>query len=56
VSHETRREHPEIPWRDVVGIRSRLIDAYDRVDLDIVWDAVEIHLPRPVQRLRAVLG
>ena len=56
VSEETRRAHPEIRWRDVVGLRSRLVHAYDRVDLDIVWDAVMIHLPTLASQVRRALA
>ena len=37
VSAETQASHPEIPWRQMVSTRNRLIHAYFDVDLDIVW-------------------
>ena len=30
------KEHPQIPWLDVVGLRNRLIHGYDTVDFDIL--------------------
>ena len=40
-----RMEHPEIPWREITGMRHRLIHGYADVRLDVVWAVVETHLP-----------
>jgi len=45
VSEGFRKEHPDIPWRSMVGIRNRLIHGYFDVDLDIVWDTARKDLP-----------
>lgn len=55
VSVETRRSMPGVRWADIVGTRNRLIHAYHEVDLNIVWDTVEIDLPPLVALLEAWL-
>jgi uncharacterized protein with HEPN domain len=45
ITRETRDEHPEIPWRRIIGMRNRLIHAYFDVDLDRVWDTLTSDLP-----------
>lgn len=40
VSEDTREAHPQIPWRETVGMRHRLIHAYFDIDLRLVWDTV----------------
>lgn len=37
VSAETRAELPNIPWRDMIGMRHRLIHGYAEVRIDLVW-------------------
>jgi len=37
IPEKVRREHPEIPWKDMVGMRDRLIHEYFGVRLDVVW-------------------
>jgi uncharacterized protein with HEPN domain len=33
-------EHPEIPWRQIVGMRNWLAHGYDGIDYDILWDTI----------------
>lgn len=40
-----REAHPHIPWREVTGLRDRLIHAYDRVDLEMVWAVLDRRVP-----------
>ncbi len=37
LSDSTRAAHPEISWRDIMGMRHRLIHGYADMRLDIVW-------------------
>ena len=42
VAEDVQKAAPEIPWREAVGIRNRLVHAYFDVDLGILWQtAVE---------------
>ena len=37
--------HPEIPWPQIRGFRNILVHQYFGVDIDVVRDVVETHLP-----------
>jgi uncharacterized protein with HEPN domain len=41
LSEETRAQRPEIPWKQIAGMRDRLTHAYFGVDLGLVWRVVE---------------
>jgi uncharacterized protein with HEPN domain len=56
VSVETRAAHPNIPWKDIAGMRDRVVHDYFGVSLDIVWDVVQNHVPPLRERLRQALG
>jgi uncharacterized protein with HEPN domain len=41
LSEPTRRRRPDIPWRQIAGMRDHLTHAYFGVDLGLVWRVVE---------------
>ena len=45
VSPAFRDAHPGIAWREIVGMRHRLIHNYADVRLDVVWVVLEEKLP-----------
>ena len=51
VSPETQAAHPDIPWREMIGMRHRLIHGYAEVRLDLVWTVVEQRLEPLIELL-----
>ena len=37
----TRNRHPQIEWKQIAGMRDRLIHDYLEVDYEIVWRVVQ---------------
>ena len=56
VTAERQQAHPDIPWRDIVAMRNRLIHGYFDIDLDRVWDTVTDDLPPLLDQLEAALA
>lgn len=56
VSDETRAAHPEVPWREVVGMRNRLIHAYPDVNMDLVWTVIDRDGPQLRSTIRDIVG
>lgn len=52
LSHECRALYPEVPWSDVVGLRTVLAHHYHRVDPSQVWTIATTELPRLTTLLR----
>ena len=50
-----RASHPEIPWRAMAGLRDVLIHAYDKLDLQEVWQAYR-QLTGLRQKIAVILG
>lgn len=45
ISEQTRSLDPAVPWRQIAGMRDKLIHEYFGVDLALVWDVVDRELP-----------
>ncbi len=52
---EDKLRYPSIPWREIIGMRNRLVHGYDAIDLDVLWDTVQIDLPQLIQELDRIL-
>jgi len=55
VSPAAQREHPEIPWPQIIGMRNRLIHGYDVIDYDLLWDTVTADLPPLIAALERIV-
>ena len=45
LSDDLKTKYPAIPWKDISGMRNRLIHEYNGVNLNIVWNTVQKTLP-----------
>jgi len=50
-----RERHPRVPWRDMAGMRDRLIHAYDDLDFERVWEAATERPPEVCAYLEPLL-
>jgi len=56
LSAEIRAAHPEVPWREIIGLRSVITHGYDQIDDDELWRVIEHDLPDLISRLNAILA
>ena len=54
IPEEIRKSYPEIPWKEMAGMRDKMIHEYFGVDLEIVWKTIKIHLPQILLLLEQV--
>ena len=52
---EVRDAYPAIPWREMAGMRDRIIHGYDNVNLRIMWDVVKKEIPPIKPQLQQIL-
>lgn len=56
LSFEFRKQHSEVPWSDIAGMRDVIAHQYDRLDLDIVWQVVQRNIPELLSLLTPLLS
>lgn len=44
LSDETKRQHPDVAWKKMAGMRDFLIHDYDKVNLARVWEVLQENL------------
>jgi uncharacterized protein with HEPN domain len=45
IPDSVRNQYPDIPWRDIAGMRDKLIHDYFNTDIEIIWKAVQEDVP-----------
>lgn len=56
ISQTTKDKFPKLPWKQLVGMRNRLIHAYFDVDHDVVWKTVKDYLPNFCKELESIIA
>jgi len=55
LSEEFRDNHPAIRWKEMAGMRDRLIHHYDDINLDIVWQVASEEVPALLAQLEPLI-
>lgn len=55
LSPETRAEHPDIPWRKIIGMRNMLMHQYFGIDLAFVFITATERIPELAERVDLII-
>jgi uncharacterized protein with HEPN domain len=55
INSDFQQQHPEIPWRSIIGLRNLIIHEYSRVTMDQIYDTVIIDLVHLKKQLQHTL-
>ncbi|MBC8205000.1 DUF86 domain-containing protein [bacterium] len=45
IPENIRNRYSQIPWKVIAGTRDKLIHAYFKIDLEMVWKVIKIDIP-----------
>jgi uncharacterized protein with HEPN domain len=46
--------HPDVPWKNMKGMRNRIAHGYFEINVDMVWETVQSALPGLLVKLPAI--
>lgn len=52
IPDEIRQKYSQIPWKEMAGMRDRLIHFYFGIDYNLVWETIKERLPRLIPLLK----
>ena len=55
IPYEVREKYPSVPWKDLAGIRDKLVHAYFGVNLKVVWLSVKEGIPEAKPDIKRIL-
>lgn len=55
IPDEIRQMHAQVPWKEMAGMRDKLIHFYFGLDHQLVWKTVTERLPQVKQEIEKVL-
>lgn len=45
IPENARKKYPQVPWKEMSGMRDKLIHFYAGVNFDLVWQTIQNQLP-----------
>jgi uncharacterized protein with HEPN domain len=56
IPEDVRRQSPQIPWREMAGMRDKLIHFYFGVNRELVWQTIKARLPELQNQMRKLVA
>lgn len=54
VPDRIKKQYPDVPWREMAGLRDRIIHGYFQIDYAIVWHVITEDLPIIEPKIQAI--
>lgn len=52
IDGEFEKKHPDIPWREIYGLRNRIVHDYEGINLNLIWEIITEDLPDLKEKLQ----
>lgn len=56
INDDFRKQNPEVPWKEMSGLRDKLIHHYFGVNFEIVWTIIHDELPTTQKNIDVILN
>ena len=55
IPDEIREKYPNIPWKEMAGMRDRLIHFYFGIKYELVWETIKKEIPKIKPLIKKIL-
>jgi len=55
IPDEIRQNYPQVPWKEMAGMRDRLVHFYFGIDYRLVWRTIKERLPQVKPEIQRML-
>lgn len=55
ITKEFKVEHPDIPWRQIEGMRHILVHGYFSISAEVLWDVIQNDIYKLIPILRSYI-
>ena len=55
IPDEVQAKYPKTDWRSIIGLRNIVTHEYFRLNLDIIWNVIQVELPLLKQQVKVML-
>lgn len=55
IDEDTKKKYDDIPWKEIVGFRNKVIHGYFVIDFEIIWQIITYDLLELKQKIEKVL-
>lgn len=55
ITNEYKAEHPELPWRQIEGMRHILVHGYYTISAEVLWDVIQNDIPTLIPILESYI-
>lgn len=55
ISENIKEKYQEVEWKEIAKTRDKLIHSYFGIDLDILWDIINMDIPRLKNKIKEII-
>ncbi len=56
ISSSLKKKHPEVKWKELAGMRDKLIHHYFSLEMSVVWNTVKEDIPILKEQINKILN